>query len=308
MTALTVIILTKDEALHITRAITSVRAIADQIMVVDSGSTDGTVTLAQKAGAHVLENPWTKYAIQFNWALGQISDATDWVLRLDADEFVTPELAAQIKQRLPTIADKTNGIHIGRRMCFQGQPIRHGGLFPTPMLRLFRAGQGRCENRWMDEHIIVDGPTVRWNGCIVDDNRKPLDWWIAKHNRYASREVVDILNQQYGFLSDEAIDRTPAGQAGMKRWIKEHLYARLPGGARAGAYFFYRYVLRFGFLDGRHARAFHVLQGFWYRYLVDAKLAEVHAHMAANGASVPDAINAVLGIAVHPNPGRKVAA
>ena len=296
MTPLTVIILTRDEAKHIARAIASVRDIATRVVVVDSGSTDGTVGLAKAAGAEVLQNPWVNYATQFNWALAQIAGDAGWVLRLDADEVVTPELAGKIAAGLPDVM----GLYVGRRMHFQGQPIRHGGLFPIRVLRLFRNGAGRCEDRWMDEHIIVDGPTAELSGEIVDDNHNSLDWWIAKHNSYASREVVDVLNQTHHFLPQETIGDMRGGQAALKRWIKEHIYAQLPGGLRAGFYFFYRYVLRLGFLDGRQARAFHVLQGFWYRYLVDAKLLEVQRYMAAHDASPVDAINAVLGIDLRP--------
>ncbi|SFR44542.1 Glycosyltransferase involved in cell wall bisynthesis [Yoonia tamlensis] len=293
MTALTVIILAKDESLHIARAIGSVAAIASRIIVVDSGSTDDTVHLAQQAGAEVLHHPWINHATQFNWALAQIAGAPGWVLRLDADEFVTPQLAEQISAGLPDVA----GIYVNRHVHFMGQPVRWGGVFPVRVLRLSRNGAGRCENRWMDEHIIVDGPTAMLAGAIVDDNRRSLDWWVAKHNQYASREAIDILNQIYQFAPRETIGQLRGGQqAAIKRWIKENIYARLPGGARAGAYFFYRYVLCLGFLDGRQGRAFHVLQGFWYRYLVDAKLAEVRRHMAAHDCTPQDAILSVLGI------------
>ena len=147
----------------------------------------------------------------------------------------------------------------------------------------------------MDEHIVVDGPTAHLRGRIIDDNRNPLDWWVAKHNGYASREVVDVLNREFGFMPAPT-DLPGRGRAALKRWVKLHLYACLPAGLRAGAYFFYRYVLRGGFLDGPQARAFHVLQGFWYRYLVDAKLAEVRQHMATTGVPPEVAINDILGI------------
>ncbi|MEM8538270.1 MAG: glycosyltransferase family 2 protein, partial [Pseudomonadota bacterium] len=171
------------------------------------------------------------------------------------------------------------------------QLVRHGGVFPVQVLRLFRNGAGRCEERWMDEHIIVDGPVRPLRGAIIDDNRNPLDWWVAKHNAYASKEVVDML-----YRSGRADH--PAGRAGIKRWVKMHLYRRLPGGMRAGLYFFYRYVLRLGFLDGPQARQFHVLQGFWYRYLVDAKLTEVHRFMQTECVDEATAIAAVLGVDV----------
>ncbi len=302
MTDLTVIILTMNEARHIRRAIASVRDVATRILVVDSGSEDDTVALAKAAGAEVMYHPWTTHAAQFNWALDQIAGVPGWVLRLDADEVLTPALSAEIAAGLPDVA----GLYLRRRIWFMGQPVRYGGVFPVQVMRLFRNGAGRCEDRWMDEHIVVDGPTATLQGELVDNNLNPLDWWIAKHNRYASREVIDILNARYGLL--------PQGQGlqqgGLKRWVKTVIYGRLPPGLRSGAYFFYRFVLRLGLLDGSHARAFHVLQGFWYRYLVDAKLAEVTGYIAETGAPPDLAIRRVLGVdlAIHYHQQREDAA
>ncbi len=288
MTQITVIILTKDEALHIARAIASVQAFASRVLVVDSGSGDATVQLARAAGAEVLHHGWTTHAGQFNWALDQISGQPGWVLRLDADEVVTPDLAAQIMQGLPDVA----GLRLRRHIHFLGQPVRYGGVCPIRVLRLFRNGTGWCEDRWMDEHIVVDGDVGDLQGAIIDDNHKPLDWWVAKHNGYASREVIDILNQRHQI----GLAHPGPQQAGAKRWIKQNLYSQLPGGVRAGLYFFYRYVVRLGCLDGRQARQFHILQGFWYRYLVDAKLAEVESYMVAQNTGAVTAIRDVLGI------------
>lgn len=295
---LTVIILTRDEELHIARAIGSVREIASHIFVVDSGSTDRTVEIAKSLGAEVRQNPWRNYATQFNWGLDQSPASTDWVMRLDADEIVSPELADEIRAVLPGLPPSTQGINIGRRMTFMGRPIRHGGLFPIRMLRIFRHGAGRCEDRWMDEHIKVSGPVADLQGEILDDNLNSLTWWTAKHNSYASREVVDVLNLEHGFMHHDSVASLSGGQAGVKRWLKEKIYARLPGGLRAFVYFFWRYVLRLGFLDGREGLAFHVLQGFWYRFLVDAKLAETRAYMARHRVDAPAAIRVVLDIDV----------
>jgi glycosyltransferase involved in cell wall biosynthesis len=303
MTQLTVIILTQNEALHIARAILSVRDVADRILVVDSGSTDGTVQIAARHGATVLRHGWVNHAVQFNWALDQIADTQGWVLRLDADEVITQTLADEIKAGLPEDVD---GCYIGRGIKFMGQLVKHGGVFPISTLRLFRNGRGRCEALWMDEHIVVAGPTTYLRGQVIDDNRHPLDWWVEKHNGYASREVVDVLNAEFGF-SPCAGALPGHGRASVKRWVKRRIYARLPAGLRAGIYFFYRYVLRLGFLDGAQARSFHILQGFWYRYLVDAKLGEVRRYMAANGAAPDKAIRDVLGIDVAPSkPTKKV--
>ncbi|HMO09587.1 MAG TPA: glycosyltransferase family 2 protein [Paracoccaceae bacterium] len=296
---LTVVILTRDEEPHIARAIGSVAAIAGRIVVVDSGSTDRTVEIARGLGAEVLHNAWRNYATQFNWALDRLAPDSQWVLRLDADEVVTPELAQEIAATLPTLGPDVSGLFLSRRMTFLGRAIRHGGLFPVRVLRLFRLGQGRCEQRWMDEHIIVDGAAIDLRGELIDDNLKPLTWWTDKHNAYASREVIDLLNLEYRFMPHETVASLRGGrQSGVKRWLKERVYARLPTGFRALAYFFYRYVLRLGFLDGREGTAFHVLQGFWYRYLVDTKLHEVRLCMRNHGLDAPTAIERVLGIRV----------
>lgn len=293
----TVVILTLDEEIHLRRALESVKSFADRCFVVDSGSTDSTIALAKDAGAEVLHNPWINYATQFNWALGQLCTNTQWVLRLDADEFVTTELAAEIAQRLPTVDSCVDGVYVSRRMTFLGRPIRYGGVFPVRVLRLFRHGKGRCENRWMDEHIIVDGATADFSGELLDDNKKPLSWWTEKHNAYASREVVDILNLEHRFMPFETVAGLSSGhQAAVKRWLKEQVYARLPGGARAFAYFIYRYFVRLGFLDGPEGAMFHVLQGFCYRFLVDAKLYEVKKYMRNERADAKIAIRNVLNI------------
>lgn len=295
---LTVVILTRDEERHIARAIASVQGIAARVFVADSGSTDRTVEIAESLGAEVLHNPWRNYATQFNWALDQLPADTDWVLRLDADEIVTLPLRDQIAAALPGLGSGIDGVVVGRRMTFLGRPIRHGGLFPVRVLRLFRHGRGRCEDRWMDEHIKVDGPVSDLPGEILDDNLNTLSWWTSKHNAYASREVVDILNLEHRFMAYETVADLSGDQAGVKRWLKERVYARMPGGLRAFAYFFYRYVLRLGFLDGREGLAFHVLQGFWYRFLVDAKLYEVRRYMRNQNVDAPTAIREQLDIDV----------
>lgn len=295
---LTTLILTRDEERHIARAIRSVAGLGGRVVVIDSGSTDRTVEIARALGAEVLANPWRNHATQFNWGLDQLPEGTGWVLRLDADEVLSPELVAQIAATLPGLGTDVEGVTMGRRMAFMGRVIRHGGLFPIRVLRIFRHGKGRCENRWMDEHIKVAGQVVDLPGEMLDDNLNSLTWWTAKHNAYASREVVDLLNLEHGFMPHDTVAGLGRGQAGAKRWLKEKVYARLPGGFRALAYFLYRYVFRAGFLDGREGLAFHVLQGFWYRFLVDAKLAETRAHMARTGCDAPTAIREVLGIDV----------
>lgn len=296
---LVAIILTLNEAQHLPRCIASLKGVVDEVVVADCFSTDTTLRIAQEYGAKVIQREWVSHAIQFNWALTQLDEDTDWVLRIDADEYLTPELAAEIRQRLPGVGSEIDGIYCDRRMTFQGKLIRYGGVFPVRVLRLFRYGRGECENRWMDEHIKVAGPTADFKGELIDDNLNSLTWWTEKHNRYASREAVDLLNLEYGFMPHDSVAQLRGGsQAGVKRWLKEVVYARLPGGFRAFAYFFYRYVIRLGFLDGQAGTAFHFLQGFWYRYLVDAKVAEVKRYMREKKVDIVTAIDDVLQIQV----------
>lgn len=297
---LTTIILTKNEEKHIARAIRSVEAFSDRCVVVDSGSTDRTMEIAREMGALVLEHPWVNYATQLNWGLDQLADDTQWVLRLDADEYVTPELGAQIARALETTGEDVSGMVVSRRMHFMGRAIRWGGVFPIRIIRVFRHRMGRCENRWMDEHIITEGEAIELPGEIIDDNRNSITWWTDKHNWYASREVVDLLNLEMNFMDGfETVAGLKDGQqAGIKRWLKERAYAKLPGGSRAVLYFLYRYIIRLGILDGKEGAAFHVLQGFWYRYLVDVKVREVKSFMKRENVDVQVAIKEVLKIDV----------
>jgi len=296
---LVAVVLTLNEAKHLKRCLGSLHGVVDAVVVADCFSTDETVAIAQSCGPRVVQQPWVNHASQFNWALSQLDTDTDWVLRIDADEYLTPELATEIRAELPQLGAEIDGVFIARRMTFQGQMIKHGGVFPVHVLRLFRFGRGQCENRWMDEHIKVIGKTADLCGELIDDNLKSLTWWTDKHNNYASREAVDLLNLEYMFMPHDTVARLYGGsQAGFKRWLKERVYSRMPGGFRALAYFFYRYVMRLGFLDGRAGFAFHFLQGFWYRYLVDAKVAEVKRHMKTHKVGIKEAIHNVLGIQV----------
>jgi glycosyltransferase involved in cell wall biosynthesis len=294
---LTAVILTLNESQHLPRCLASLEGVVDHVLVADSFSGDETERISESHGAQFVQHRFVNYASQFNWALTQLDKGTRWILRIDADEYLTPELAAEIRERLSSLDPEVDGVFCGRRIIFQGRLIRFGGLFHIRALRLFRYGRGRCENRWMDEHIKVVGPTTNFRGALVDENLNSLTWWSDKHNRYASREAVDLLNLKYGFLPIDTVASLANGsKASFKRWIKERVYARSPAGLRVFTYFFYRYVIRLGFLDGRAGTAFHILQGFWYRYLVDAKVAEVERYIREHRCEAVEAIAAVLDI------------
>ncbi len=292
MTAsLTVIILTKDEARHIERCIASVAGLAERIIVVDSGSTDATCALAAAAGAEVRHHGWINHASQFNWALDSCAIASDWVLRLDADEIVTPGLATALTGFFAAPGPAA-GVTINRAIHFLGRHIRWGGIYPVQILRLWRTGKGRIENRWMDEHVLVDGPIAHVDGDIADINLNSVGWWTAKHNGYATREAIDQLTRSD---ADDALPNL-SPQARRKRWVKTKVYARLPLGLRPLLYFLYRYIVMLGFLDGWQGMAFHGLQGLWYRFLVDVKIAELRGLMAERGDDLATVVAAEYGL------------
>lgn len=278
MNNLAVIILTYNEERHIERAIRSVQTFCRELVVVDSFSTDGTVEIAKSLGAVVLQNPFVNYAQQFQWALDSAPITCDWVMRLDADEVIEPDLAMRIANELPSLSREVVGVNLKRKHIFMDRFIRHGGRYPLVLLRIWRRGNGRIEQRWMDEHMIVSGGrTVTFEGGFSDVNLYDLTFFTDKHNKYATREAVDILNQRYGlFATDDSLNaKSASSQASFKRFMKERLYNRLPFWVGPLGYFLYRYFVQLGFLDGREGLIYHFLQGFWYRFLVGAKVLEL---------------------------------
>jgi glycosyltransferase involved in cell wall biosynthesis len=291
------IILTLDEEKHIARCIESIRGHCASILVVDSGSKDRTREIAAGLGAEVIENPWINYATQINKAIAACEGKTGWLMRIDADEYLPAASAAGLRALLEQQPPDVAGVVIRRQIVFLGRRIRWGGIEPSWQLRLWRAGHGSCEQRWMDEHIVVTGKVVRSAIDLVDENLNSLDWWTAKHNRYASREVIDILASRGLLGANMDIQRHSASmQAKLKRFVKERVYERLPGGLRPLVFFLYRYVARLGFLDARQGYYFHILQAFWYRTLIDAKLDEIMSMVQTRAVSVSEAVRLATGI------------
>lgn len=280
---LAVIILTHDEAPHIARCLASAQRFADECYVVDSGSSDGTREIAARLGATVLEHPFVNYSTQFQWALDTIPTHATWLMRLDADEVVDADLAQRLRDDLPHLPAEVVGVNLDLRYIFMGRWIRHGGRYPLRLLRVFRRGHGRIEQRWMDEHIIVSGGrTVAFEGGFADHNLKDLTFFIDKHNRYATREALDALNQRHQLFPRDA-DLAPKAvsrQAALRRFIKERIYNRLPFPLSSTGYFLFRYVVQLGVLDGIEGLVYHVLQAFCYRFLVGAKLMELERGIA----------------------------
>jgi glycosyltransferase involved in cell wall biosynthesis len=276
---ITVIVLTLNEKLHIRRCIENAQRFAKRVCVVDCYSTDDTCDVAAALGAEVFQHAWEKnHARQFNWALANIPITTRWIFRLDADEYLTDELIAELRQKLPTVGEDVSGIVCKRRHVFLGKWVKRG-VYPVKLLRLFRAGKGICEQRWMDEHIqLSEGRAVEFTHDFVDHNVNTIGWWTQKHNGYAIREAIELLVIELGDLTEKT-DQAQGGeqlseQASKKRGMKRK-YAKAPLFWRSFTYFVYRYFVRLGFLDGKEGFLWHFLQGWWYRTLVDAKVFEI---------------------------------
>ena len=273
--SLGVIILTYNEEIHIERCINSVKSIASQIIVIDSFSTDNTVALAENMGATVLQNKWeNNHAKQLNWGLENAPFTTDWILRIDADEIVTPELVEEIKEKLPLLNNEVTGVVLPRYNYFMGKKIERGtGVLK--ILRLFRKNKAVCENKIMDEHmVLLEGRSIEFSNYMIDNNLKNLTWWTTKHNNYSIREMIVLVTNEFNLTPNLNFDEKLSEGAKQKRNLKTK-YARMPLFWRAGAYFIYRYIVKGGFLEGKEGFLWHFLQGFWYRMLVDAKIYEL---------------------------------
>jgi glycosyltransferase involved in cell wall biosynthesis len=273
-----IIILTQNEAANLPTCLASLQPLNAETFIVDSGSLDQTIDIAKQSGCQVFTHPWENYSKQLNWALQNLPISTPWIMRLDADERLTPDLIEELEKLLPQTPEDIAGYQVKRRVYFMGRWIRHGGYYPTWLLRVWRTSLGICEERWMDEHIILSqGKIANLKNDIIDENQKGLSFWTDKHNRYADREVKDLLDMTLS-EQDELLRGEQFSQASQRRWVKENLYGRSPLFLRAFLYFLMRYVIGLGFLDGIEGLIFHFLQGFWYRFLVDAKIYEYNKY------------------------------
>ena len=270
MNDITAIILTKNEELNIERCIRSVQSLADRIVVVDSGSTDQTVSLAQALGAEIFSHPFLYYADQFNWALDHVDVRTTWVYRLDADEEVPDILSAEIREACSRHAkDDVNGFLMKHRLRFLGRELLHGGAYPFIKMTVFKYGIGRFEDRPMGEHVVLsEGRSLTLEHDCIHHDFKNLTAFVNKHNSYATREVADIAARA------EKRQEILYAEAERTKKLRDGFYYRLPMFWRAKFYYIYRYYIRLGFLDGRAGKIYAMLQAYFYRWLVDAKLYE----------------------------------
>lgn len=260
---ISVLILTYNEQLHIARCIKSALSASDDIVLVDSYSSDGTISLATSYGSsvRVFSRRFITHAEQIRWALGHISFKNSWVLRLDADEILTSEFIDFCKGDNVDF-ESISGILLNRSYKFLGTKIRYGGVFPVPVLRMFRPEVATVDCVRMDEHVEVSGNVMPTDfEAIVDHNLHGFKAWLVKHLKYAKSQAHDY--------SESRQSKVVVNQLQNNRLIKEKYYNRAPVFLRCFAYFFYRYFIRFGCADRGMANIYHWVHGLGYRLLVD---------------------------------------
>lgn len=296
---ITTIILTYNEELHIRRCLENVCSFSKRVIVVDSPSNDRTIEIINDFNASLNSQPSAfssapvevivhKYpgnqAEQFNWALDNIQVNTEWILRIDADEYLLPELVNELQQKLPSLPEDVTGIEFKRRHIFMGRWMKHG-IYPVVILRMCRTGKGRYENRMMDEHYTIsEGRSVVFDNDFCDHSLINISDYCRKHLDYARREAAEIILEHFD-LQVDGNEYTLGDEAKEKRKNKA-VYNRLPLFWRSFAYFFFRYFIKRAFLDGKEGFLFTFIQGWWYRTMVDAKVLEAKKHLEMKGYSL----------------------
>lgn len=251
MQPLSVAIIARNEVARISACIESVRTLAADVVVIDSGSTDGTQALCASLGARVVDTDWAGYGAQKNRAVDQALN--DWVLCLDADERVTPALAASIRRALD--APIAAGFRFRRCNRFLGRDLRHGEGYPDWSLRLFDRRAGRWSEDPVHEKVDVRGRIDDLDGDLRHESAESLESYVTKQNRYSTLAAEDARARG---------KRTSAIQIALSpltRFVKF-------------------YFLRLGFLDGLPGLV-HIAIGCYASFLKHAKLHELTARAAA---------------------------
>jgi glycosyltransferase involved in cell wall biosynthesis len=274
---------------------------AHEVFVVDSGSTDRTAAIAAQYGARLVQFTWDgQFPKKKNWSLRNLPFQNDWILIVDADEHITRESAREIAAVMANPGDKV-GFYINRKFIFMGAWLKHCGYYPSWNLRLIKQGHGEYEkishtgdtksgDNEVHEHVLCDGPVGWLKEDMIHYAFPTIEVFIEKHNRYSNWEAMVQLEQL-----GSGLPANPFGHALERRRFLKRLASHLP--CRPFLRFFYSYVLRLGFLDGRRGLIFCRLLAT-YEFLSVAKYQELKIKRAIRQqqSSVPSAT------AAKPNP------
>lgn len=267
--SISVIILTFNSEKTIEATLENAFRVSDDIHIVDSFSTDKTQEIVRHYSTNFVRHEFENYGVQRNWAIDNLNLKYHWELHLDSDERLTDMLVKELNRLKLVFPDYIYGYYIPRLVHFLGRPIRHGGMFPIWHMRLFRRGYGRCESRQYDQHFYVKGATSRLANPMIDDHCMSLSEWVLRHNSWAEAEVHELIEPTKGVIAGRI-----QGNPVEKKRVLRGFYYRMPLFIRPFLLFLYRYIFQLGFLDGREGLIYFVLQTFWFRFLIDAKLFE----------------------------------
>jgi glycosyltransferase involved in cell wall biosynthesis len=272
------IILTFNEEMHLGRLLQSISDLSAPIFILDSGSTDNTIAIGEQHGASFLHHPFENHPKQWEYALKNFPVTTPWVICLDADQIVTPELKARLVDFKDSDYASINGIYFNRKNFFKGRWIKHGGYYPFYLLKMFRYGQGYSDtNENMDHRFIAPGRLEIWkDGVILEENLKEnsIRFWIEKHNRYSDLVALEEVERMMQ-MRTQTVKPVFRGSPDERTAWRKQLWWKLPRYVRPLLYFTQRLIFQLGVLDGRTGIIYHFLQSFWFRLIVDVKIDEI---------------------------------
>ena len=261
----TVMIFTYDEEIHLPSCLDAL-AWADDVIVVDSFSTDRTESIARERGARFFQNAFTGFGSQRNWALDHCAPRHDWILILDADERVTPELAAEIAVITGSALGDVGAFRVKRRFYMWGRWLRYSSLYPNWVVRLVHRDCARYVDRGHAETQTVQGRTLELQADLIDENLRSIDDWFDRQNRYARKEAAyELANEEEGGGLKDLVSGDPL----RRRAALKRLSWRLP--LRPVFYFLYAYIWRGGFRDGRAGLMFCLMKALYQGMIVVKK-------------------------------------
>jgi glycosyltransferase involved in cell wall biosynthesis len=271
---LSVIMLVYNEELHIKRCLENLVGFCQYIYIVDSFSTDKTLNIAKKYTDNIFTGNFSSFSEKLNWAIENLPISTVWTMRLDADEIITDNFKKNIYAKLETAGSDVGGIYIRRQLWFMRRWMKHGDMYPAYSMRIWKTRGVTCENRLLDEHMMLkEGTSITLNLDIIDNPLISIATWVGKHNKYSDLEMISYFETKTSTMIESKFF---GNQGERRRWLKNTLFYKMPLFFRPVIYFIYRYIIRFGFLDGKEGLVWHVLHGFWYRFLVDVKVYDIH--------------------------------
>ena len=294
---ITAIIMTYNEERNLRACLESIKDYIDDIIIVDSFSNDKTEEIAREYTNKFYQNKWINYSKQYLWSIANTDIKNEWVLRLDADERWTQEGFDELRKIVED--GSADGVYVKMKIFFMGRFINHGAFYPNYFLRVYKRSKGAMEDRWMDEHIKVDGVVVHSNIDVIESNydrQENIALWTDKHNGYSTREAVEFLIAKHKIHEIDTVSNLFGNKTERKRWMKENIYFKTPLFVRPYLYFIYRYFFKLGFLDGKEGFIFHTLHAFWYRFLVDTKVYQIEQMAKKNNQTIQEVVEDHYGM------------